>query len=434
MRPALLAALAIHLLAAASYLWVTPVFEGPDESSHFEYVSHLLEQGSPPTILHTAELSGEPAHREAVLGHHGPLYYGLLALVHRGLGVEDVHPFLRIPSNRAQSEQQFAVRWLHGYDEVAPRSIEVRAFLAARALSVLCGALSLIFLHRLGRLVFPGLPAVADTAVLLLAALPQWSFTHGVLDNGNLATSLCLLATWRLCVEVERGCARPGPSFLLGLVVGAALVTKIIALVLLPLCGLAWLGVWVRERERRRRILGTALAASVGLLLTSGWFFARNQALYGSPLAMDAHGDAFAENLLPAELRGAYFRGEFWRLTLRSLVGSFGWGNVGAPSAVAYGFAGLGALGLLGWCVAGRRLVARPGLVLLMLASTALIWLALVRFNWTSYQPQGRYLFPGLGPMLLLGSAGLVGGFQRLFPRQGARSWVGVSAQDGNIV
>ena len=419
-------ALACHLVFATGYLLRMPVFEGPDESDHMRYARQLLEHGGLPVIPGSSESVGYPLRREAALAHHPPLYYLGLAAAQRALGAGDLAVTVGFPPEREGPSEAYIHQWQHGYDEVAPVSREVRVLWVLRGFSVLCGLVSLLLVYRLGRLTFPGRPAVAGVAALLVACLPQWSFVHGVLDNGNPATALSLAVLCVLAVGLRdrRLSVRRGIG--LGLLLGVTLLTKLTAVFLVPVAGVVYLIGLARWRDERRSTLFSGLALLGTAALVSGAFFWRNTALYGDPLGSEPYYDHYSTNAIPDELRWTYFTGaeypklgwggEFFRITFLSLVGHFGWGRVAVPEWVLWIGRGLGAFALVGWLVRGRRLCEAPARVLLLVLAAAVILASLIQFNLIFYQPQGRYLFPGLGAMALLLAAGLVGAGERLAP------------------
>ena len=64
-------------------------------------------------------------------------------------------------------------------------------------------------------------------------------------------------------------------------------------------------------------------------------------------------------------------------------------------------------LSLVGWLERGTP---RPGHVAvrwLLLAASALALLGVLKYSWGYRSAQGRYLYPALGPMVLLGCAGV---------------------------
>jgi len=405
-RPWLWIALAAHAALSLGYVFVTPVFESPDEVGHFQYAHTLLADGRLPRIQGTSEGS---TRLESALAHHPPLYYLLLAGTQVALGARDVEVTTRRVEGADERPHESVLLWRHGWDEVAPASPEVRAFRALRGWSVLLGALALVLVHRLGRAVFPGRPAIADGAVVLLAGAPLWTFSHGVLDNGNLAACLCAAAFVGLAGGLAGGGFGLGRGAVLGAVIGCALLTKLTSLFLLPLAGAAWAWVWLRGPTERRATLASGLVALATIAAIAGWFYVRNRTLYGDWLASAAHRRAYADNALPPERVGWYLLHRLPRGVGRTLVGSFGWGGVEAPTAVFRLFQALAVVAVAGWIARGRRLAPERRGLALCLAAVALVVLGLIQFNTVFRQPQARYLLPGLGPLALLLAAGVVG-------------------------
>src|SRR5690606_4523346 len=118
----------------------------------------------------------------------------------------------------------------HGFDERWPWSDEVVLLKLLRGLSVLLGAVTIVLVHRLGRVSFPRRPAVADLGALLLATLPAWSYAHGVLDNGNLAATLAHVVLLLCATSLARGRLPLGLAVALGTSWAAALLAKLTAL------------------------------------------------------------------------------------------------------------------------------------------------------------------------------------------------------------
>ncbi len=411
-RPFLILALACHLVLATGYLRSTPLFEAPDELGHFLYVRHLLEKGDLPLIPGSAEALERPYWQESNMAHHPFLYYGLVAGLQVMAGTSDLAPTLRrdlLPNGEPDPSVWI---WSHGYDEREPVSDEVRTFRVLRGFSVLLGLATLVLVHALGRRVFPRLPQVADVGTLLLACWPQWSFQHGVLDNGNLAELGCQAVFLLLAFSWAQGRIGLGQGALLGGLVGVSLLSKMTALFLLPLCAGFYLAALARW-EPRRRVLAAAGLTFVVAAGCAGWFFMRNHSLYGDPLGSAAHRLAYAANLLAPERRGWYFLHRFPRELGESFVGSFGWGGLKAPWPVQALAAGLFLVALVGWGVRGSWLRERSVGSFGLLAALLLVFAGLVRFNLVFRQPQGRYLFPASGPIFLLVGAGLVGWAQR---------------------
>jgi 4-amino-4-deoxy-L-arabinose transferase-like glycosyltransferase len=397
----LLGALLCHLLLAGAYARTTPAFEGPDENDHLWYAHQLAHDGRLPIVLGSAAAGEESPWLQAALGHHPPLYYWVLAGLLRALGAADTAPAWTDQGLRPVG----VLHWRHGHDEVPPRSPELLVLFVLRGLSVLLGAVSLCLVYALGRIAFPGWPAAAQAGTLALACIPQWSYVHGILDNGNLAITLSLGSLLLLARALADGRLGSGHGVWLGITLGAALITKLTSLFLLGLLPLWW---WLLPRPGRRAALrGLGLALLVAIAV-AGWWFLRNWQLYGSPLGSGAHVLAFASNRTPAGRLAEYLVYRFVPDIVQSSIGQFGWWTLALPGAILAGFV-LAVLAVVGWCKQRDALLERPRQVLLLAATAVLVFAGVVQFNLKFAQPQGRYLFPAAGPILLLAAAGWSG-------------------------
>ncbi|MEZ5964603.1 MAG: glycosyltransferase family 39 protein [Planctomycetota bacterium] len=398
-------ALVVHALLAGTYAVRAPAWEGPDENDHAYYASFLQATGRQPTILKSSATTGRAPWEEGSLGHHPPLYYALLVAVAAITGHGDCTPYWSPPPDRVPGA---ALQWQHGHDERAPVSAEISVLRWQRLLSTALGAVSIALAFALARELFPSRPGTAAWAALSLACLPQWSWMHGVLDNGNLAAALAAATSYVLVRGVRRRRLHVGAGVLLGLLLGTALLTKLTALFLLPLVVLAFTGAAVAwPGGRGRTLLGFAVAMVLAAAISGAWFW-RNAQLYGDPLALVPHAVAYASNRLPADMRTSYLGGDFvWR-TLHTTFAAVGWSLRPAPPAAEV--AALIALGLgaVGWLWRLRTLAREGGAALsLALVSLVLTAAGYVQFNLSFIQPQGRYLFPAAGVGAVLVAAGL---------------------------
>jgi hypothetical protein len=414
---ALFAALALHLVAAGSFVLHLPVHEGPDEPGHYDYVFRLARTGERPWVPGTSDGVHATTWDETSMAHHPALYYAVLA----GLGRAVAGDLPAPTPNFGDAPAPLQTR--HGHDERAPRSDEVRLVLLLRGVSVLCGALSLVLLWATARRLAPNEPAVAVLATGLLACLPQWHHAHAVLDNGALGTTACFAALYALACIVTASDERRAvavswrAALALGVCTGAALATKLTGLLLLPLAGLVALRVLWRS-ERRALALARVATALVLALAPLAHFAAQNLERYGEPLARGVHARAYAVSTIAAQAaaagldedvaRSLYMTERFPREFARSLVGVFGWNAVSVPEHTLATFGVVALLGAVGVLLALVRARPRPWRVVLMAGGVAALALAqVVTYNLEFVQPQGRYAFPGVGGLALLVGLGL---------------------------
>ncbi|MEC9048666.1 MAG: glycosyltransferase family 39 protein [Planctomycetota bacterium] len=402
--PMLWLALAMHVAFATTYAWSTPHFEGPDENSHYEYAWHLAGAGKLPLTPSLQAERGALQTEAAVLAHHPPLYYALVAGVIAGSGQRDALFSPRLnPSFGAPAAASKDLKFLH---ERAPDAL----LNWLRMTSVLLGALSIFCVHRLGRVCCPAAPRVADLAGLLVACLPMWSSLHGLLNNDVLAATLSSATTLALATTLQRERVGLGRAAGLGGLLGLAWLTKLTTLFLGGLAAAVAATMLLRRRIEWRAVFVTAFVA----LAVSGWWFVRNAAVHGDLLAMSAHDASFQP--LPPELRWPYLLGldpaapAFLPELLRSLFGRFGWFQVGPHPALAWCGAVVAGLAVLGLVRASfdreRRCLPRGGWLLVL--SCGAVLLGAAYFNFKVYQPQARLLFPAVAPGAVLLAAGLV--------------------------
>lgn len=329
------------------------------------------------------------------LPSHPPLYYGLAAAVVSGVD-------LAVPGEFAFDEEVGILR-LFGALLVLP--LPLLAWATARRIGA----------HR---------PAAVAAAVVPLA-IPQLHHIGASVTNDNLLTLLVGVATL-LCVRIATGDSTRRTAVAIGLVAGAALLTKAFAL-FLPLMIAAAYAIALRRGARWRVVAGNLSVAAVLSVAAGGWWWFRNLLVFGKVQTGIKLLDAAPEGFEPdvAWWLSRYLRYMPWRFW-----GWFGWFDVAIPAVVA-------TAATLAVVVALALVLVRPGRrterkdVLLGLVPIAAIatMVAIGAFQGylrTSFDEglQGRYLFPGLvglaaavglavgrrrwGPLALFGVAGLM--------------------------
>lgn len=400
-------ALTVHLVLATSYAWCTPCFEGPDENSHYEYVWHLANAQKLPVTLPLAMARGLPQTEGAVLAHHPPLYYALVAVGMVCMGRDDTvfGPLLN-PKFGIPNEPSRHLRFVH---EQHPESL----LFWLRMISVALGAVTIVCVHRLGRVCCPEVPRVADLAAMLTACLPMWSALHGLLNSDVLAATCSSATLLMLATMLRAGRVGAKGAAQLGVLLSLALLTKLTTLFLGGVCGVVAMVLLIRKQVSMRSLVIVA----VTVMVMCGWMFWRNYALYQDPLALTAHDESFQP--IPKEMRWHYIFGwhpwpssvpSFLPTVFSSLLGRFGWFSQPPNPALvwtAVSVAVLAGVGLLRACFDGDRKHLPRAIWLLLLAGVA-VFAGTFYFNLSAPQPQGRLLFPAIAPAAVLIAAGLV--------------------------
>jgi 4-amino-4-deoxy-L-arabinose transferase-like glycosyltransferase len=292
---------------------------------------------------------------------------------------------------------------------------------AVRLLSTLCGLLTILVAWSLARAALPAEPALALATAGFVAFVPMNVNMTAAVENDALSNLLLAVSMLGLLLWLQRGYAWRG-AVVLGLVMGLAALSKVTALVVLPLALLAALLRCRRAGSDGRHVhpLVALIVAYAVTLLVWGWWVVRNMLIYGvhDPLALDINRLVVAQPLT-GPLNGAA-ASRFFTITFDSFWAQFGWMGIPVPR-VYPALVLLSALAALGLVVALFRTLrslptdARSQLgadLLLVLAWPVLVFLSDAQYNLTFIQAQGRYLFPGIGGIglfFMLGMSRLAG-------------------------
>jgi 4-amino-4-deoxy-L-arabinose transferase-like glycosyltransferase len=418
----------LFIALAVAYSLASPLYEPTDELRHFRYVRHLIVYRSLPV---------QRACTPRAQSHHPPLYYALGALVSWWVPVaQEVYykpaenPFWGYRYWEVGSDNRN--QYLHGDDELFQegplRGITLAVYLV-RWMTVLIGASIVWMTYRIGCEIFPDRPALATGGAALVAFNPQFLYLSGAVNN-DVPAALCSATMLWVCVRLVRDGPSVRTDVALGVLYGLALLTKFNLLALLALIELAYLvAVWP-TRNWRAFLRGTLVVLALAALI-SGWWFWRNQALYGDPTGFrrvtelwGVRDPAAAWNLLRLELPMAW----------STLWGRFGYGQVPLPDGVYRALAWLSIAGIIGLVLLLRRLTRhhvqsvnrhsqfvnsqfaiRNSQLLLSLVTVLLFAAVLIAYILVSPAgAMGRFFFPGMSAFALL----LFLGLSQFFPRR----------------
>ncbi|MDQ7030574.1 MAG: glycosyltransferase family 39 protein [Ardenticatenia bacterium] len=378
---------------ATLYAWRTPRWQAPDEPAHFNYVRYVAETGRPPVLVagcydqaYLERLKrlrfppSLPVDRLCYEAHQPPLYYYLAAVPYRLALAVGADPLL-----------------------------------AVRLFSVLLGGGVVAVTAALVRTLFPTPPDVALATAGVVAAVPMHVAMLASANNDALAELVLALTVWHMVRLLKKTTSRPLDWYMLGGLLGLALLTKTTAYLAFPLAlAVVW---WRREVIAAQARGSVVLALCIALALGLPWFV-RNSLVYGGTdvLGLQRH-----EAVVVGQPRTAEWLAELGvaRLVKRLIVttfhsfwGQFGWMAAPLPSWAYSPLWILTSLAGMGW---GLRLWARrhlwPSAVPRGYALLALwIGLNVLAYGWynlTFVQHQGRYLFPSLPALALFLVLGL---------------------------
>ncbi|PJF47315.1 MAG: hypothetical protein CUN48_09295 [Candidatus Thermofonsia Clade 3 bacterium] len=402
--------LVAFLALCAIYNVTLPIFEAPDEASHFRYAHYLASEGRLPDLKRDL-----PSHEVT----QPVLYYALAALVISPFDRSNLNQLVLLNPDwfdRSLNQGYVGVRGQHIHTEAErwPYQGAVWAVRAARWLSSLLGAATIILVYLIARRIFTGraiTEASRARAAALCAALVAFNpkFIHlSSIVNNDIAITLAATATCGWMVRMTnptraRGQAAAHAFFVLGALVATATLCKLQGLGLLAPALAAVFLVAPRQSPLTR-----IAALLVGFLAVAGWWFIFNWLNYDHPLAW-AQVRAANEALLrkpPLSADGVIATLPLW---FTSYWGNLGielhydaWVNVVLFVALA--------LAVIGCVVAfARRLPMvgnRAGFTLLMIWQIALV----VMFVWwlRSYvgTENSRLIMPGVAPVVVLTAMG----------------------------
>ena len=127
-----------------------------------------------------------------------------------------------------------------------------------------------------------------------------------------------------------------------GIWIAAAILTKLSGFVVAVAAGITLAAALMRLRSPKLLVQGFVAMISP-VLLMAGWWFVRNQALYGDPGGWAMFRNVFSAVFRASPLQWSDMR-DFFNTQFSSFWGVFGWMNVWAPS---WFYTGVRALALL---------------------------------------------------------------------------------------
>lgn len=266
-------------------LWASIVEPGhpPDELLHFDYIRYIA-------TYHKLPVYGEAHYffNPLLLQAHAmlpPLYYLL--------GV----PVLMLFGDQSPVLQLYLVR----------------------SVSIAIGAVTVAAAYGTGRVIFPARPRVALALAALVAFNPMFTQMSAAINSDNLITTLSavifLVLAWGIRSQ------QPGPRWqmLLGILIGAGLLTKptIVTAVVASGVTLVWLA-WKQPSHRWRTFFAYELRVGGAALIVSGWSFVRNWMLYGDPTGLSVIGSRPHDSYLAVAFHDT---GTLWQMIFHDTYG-----------------------------------------------------------------------------------------------------------------
>jgi len=407
--------LVVFTLMAFAYSVVNPLFEATDELRHYRFSRVIATTGRLPVQ------GQEPCRAQS---HHPPLFYtlGALATVWIDTGHDTCYT---PPENPFWAYRYWEVgqdnknQYLHGPDESFPWSGTALAVHLIRAVNILIGAGVVLLTWATGRVIWPRRPAIALGATAFVAFNPMFLYMAGAINNDIIAAFSGAAVIYG-CIRLLDNPANINWRWglLLGALYGLALMSKfnLAAIIILIEAAVIW-AVWKkpfteagRSESDRRNVWMARLKLwiTINLLifitagLIAGWWFMRNQRLFGEPTGFQELTNLWGVRdpfdsigLALSELPYAW----------TTLWGRFGFGQIPLPDVIYNGLKVIATIGLIGTLLGFiRRANTRERVMLLFLAADVLLFFS-VLFNYMLVSPagpNGRFFFPAISAFALL--------------------------------
>lgn len=356
----------------------TPALSSNDERDHVQYALYIQAYNTLPLI---SVQNGNESHQP-------PLYYISLAVWMKVLGMQ---PFTTsLPAEPASAATTDFGGFTHVYTTAAERQMAVDVHLL-RLPSVGYGMI--VVLTSFGSAwVLTKRLSLASAAASAVGLWPKFDVVSAAVTNESLNFALCALALLALLLWLRGG----GRHLLWAAAVGTFLGLAAVSL--------------------RRRQPGDLLAAVIAFAALGGWWFVRNVALYGDPLASAAT-RAYLSKLVAGLVRPVpSLDPSVLGYSAHQLVNSVwydGWGNqIILPWSLNVGVSLLGLVFLArgAWIVwrhwgdPGSFAVSPSALALALAAAGSVVsWVLIIR---ETTQAQGRYLLVAVTAWSILLVAG----------------------------
>src|SRR5258708_33311333 len=203
-------------------------------------------------------------------------------------------------------------------------------------------------------------------------------FISGSVNNDTLSNALGSVLLVLIVRLVKRRDVPPlRDLILIGVVGGAGLLAKFNIGFMLVLVALALAVVAYRLKSWRPFIIGALVTGGLTLVI-AGWWYVRNQQLYGDPTGLSMMLQIVGARNVPANLPQLWSERHTFPMSSRGFFDSV---NVPLPNGQYIVFNALAALAVIGLIVAAVKCIrAKPGLDLAVLVAAAftVIWIVVL--------------------------------------------------------
>jgi 4-amino-4-deoxy-L-arabinose transferase-like glycosyltransferase len=393
---------------ATWYSVMIPPGEGVDEVPHFDYVRYVKENRNLPVQPMTREHGVQVS-----MGHHPPLYYVLGAVAISWCDTSDYVQVFRPNPHFVWRENDGRDGWnvmLHFGQHRFPWKGPVLALHVVRLMTVALGTIALYAIYRAAERMFPSHHWMPLGIAAVVGFNPSFVFMCSTVHHDTLQAAIFSLTIWQ-CIQFLNGPGRRCDALFFGLLLGLAPLTKLSGLGLAPVVVLAFL-LKAQRQQTWKRHLQQVLYTLIIAALVSGWWFARNQWLYGDPLGWQMFLNIHKHMMRSSPYTWQAFS-DFLAQIGRTFWGAFGYMHITFPDITKYlwWLTGIAGIGLVVGTIRGQRTIREHWAEWMVTLGVLLVLFAsFVRFSIATVGAgHGRYLFPAgfsIGALLIVGLNG----------------------------
>jgi len=320
---------------------------------------------------------------------------------------------------------------------------------ALRGVSVVIGMLTVAAAYGASRVIVPHRPLIALTIAAMVAFNPMFTYMSAAVNSDNLITTASAAIFFALAWGIRARYPSRKWLILLGILVGIGLLTKPTIATAIAAAGLTliWLA-WNQPGHRWRTFFTSVLWVGGIALLISGWCYVRNWILYNDPTGLSVIGTetgSYRTNPFSRHgtLKEMLFEDKilapFFSMLFHGFWGYFDHYELAMPRDIyrLFLFLTIGSipgllLGLTKMVQKYRRHPAQqpsphwhPASQIMLVAIGGFyffiaLFLVINASYHIGYQPQGRYLFSAIVPLMIM----LVIGWDQLASRVQLRKYI----------
>lgn len=327
-RRGIIAVLCAYALLVSLYIVVVPLYEASDELWHYPMVQYMATHG---LRLPPQDLDSLGAWRQE--GSQPPLYYMLAALLTMSIDTSDMPAVRRVNPHADIGivPPDGNVNMMTHSHNIHPLRGTALASYISRLFSAILGGVTVYVTYRTACLLFPDAPHIALAASAFNAFLPMYLFISASVNNDNLSNLLSNALVWVL-LSVMSGALRLHwrTYALMGVLVGAGILSKLSIGFLIPLVAAVLAFVSLRARDWRPFVIGGVVSGALTITI-AGWWYWHNWQTYGDPTGLNRFLDIVGRRPVSADW------GQIWAERdsfLQAFWGFFGGMNVPMPAAL----------------------------------------------------------------------------------------------------